>query len=59
MNQRNLNIEMMIDTFDFQEDGDRFSIKFIDPNSGIFKIVNFVKNSSMEINPEGIINPIY
>jgi hypothetical protein len=50
---------MMIDTFDFQEDGDRFSIKFIDPNSGIFKIVNFVKNSSMEINPEGIINPIY
>ena len=50
---------MMIDTFDFQEDGDRFSIKFIDPKSGIFRIVNFVKNPSMEINPEGIMNPIY
>ena len=57
MKNRRLNIELVLDQFDFQEDGLFFAIKFIDPDTNIYRILRFVKDpSTMEIMPENFMN---
>jgi hypothetical protein len=58
MKKRRLNVEMVLDQFDFQDDGLFFAIKFIDPETNLYRIVRFVKNpDSLSIMPENFKNP--
>jgi hypothetical protein len=57
MKNRRLNIELVLDQFDFQEDGRFFAIKFIDPDTQIYRVLRFVKDpTTMEIMPENFLN---
>jgi hypothetical protein len=59
MAKKNLNIEMVLDQFDFMEDGKYFSIKFIDPKIGLFRIVRFIMDDQNIIHPAHFVGPPY
>jgi len=49
---------LVLDQFDFQEDGRYFAIKFIDPLTKMYRILRFVKDpNNLEIMPENFLNP--
>ena len=58
MSIRRLNIELVLDQFDFQDNGRFFAIKFIDPETNLYRVLRFVKDpTNMEIMPENFLNP--
>ncbi len=60
MKNQKLNIEIVLDQFDFQEEGKYFSLKFIDPQTSLYKIIRFTRSQdNPDINPEGLMNPAY
>lgn len=60
MSKRCLNIEMVLDQFDFSEQGNFFAIKFIDPKTRLFRIIRFIKDPLQgHIEPENFYNQKY
>jgi len=58
MSNRRLNIELVLDQFDFQDNGRFFAIKFIDPETNLYRVLRFVKDPvNNEIMPENFLNP--
>ncbi|TNV73369.1 hypothetical protein FGO68_gene16451 [Halteria grandinella] len=44
-----LNIELMLEHFDFNDGGKYLAVKFIDPVSKVFKIIRFVKEPDQQV----------
>ena len=60
MSTQKLNIEIVLDQFDFQEDGKYFSLKFIEPQTKLFKVIRFTRREdTSDINPDGLMNPLF
>jgi len=60
MKNQKLNIEIVMDQFDFTDDGKFFSLKFIDPKTNMYRVIRFTRREENgDINPDGFINPKY
>ena len=60
MKNQKLNIEIVMDQFDFTDDGKFFCLKFIDPKASMYRVIRFTRrDDTSDINPDGFMNPKY